>query len=181
MQTPQASVAAAVARHRKPCTEGGDHRFTSPPITNGVLRRAIASVSTLAIGALLAGSQAVAQPQRLIADAPDPVRPTRTDIEAACPAIADLLHRELASSVLLQGRRGTVHVQFDWQGGGVRDVMARGGPAEYRQPIRRALHSVTCVHGLDGDRFAFAIRFDPDADADTDPLQPQRQAQRQAP
>ena len=181
MQTPQASVAAAVARHRKLCTEGGDHCLTSPPITDRLLRRAIASVSTMAVGALLASSQAVAQPQRLIVDAPDPGRPTRTDIEAACPAIADLLQRELASSVLLQGKRGTVHVQFDWQGGGVRDVMARGGPAEYRQPIRRALHSVTCVHGLDGDRFAFAIRFDPDADADAEPVQPRRLAPRSAP
>lgn len=181
MQTPQASVAAAVARHRTHCTKGGDRCLTSPPIMNRVLRRTIASVSSLAVGALLASSQAVAQPQRLIVDAPAPGRPTRTDLEAACPAIADLLQRELAPSVLLQGKPGTVHVQFDWQGGGVRDVMARGGPAEYRQPIRRALHSVTCAHALDGDRFAFAIRFDPDTDTDADPVQPQRLAQRRAP
>ena len=145
MQTPQAPVAAAVARHWALCAVAGDRGLALLPITNGVLQRAIASAWTLAVGALLVSSQAAAQAQRLIVDAPDPRWPTRTDVEAARPGIADRLQRELALSIL------------------------------------RALHGVSCVHGRDGDRFAFEIRFDPDADARTDPAPPQRMAQRRAP
>lgn len=186
MQTPQSPSEAAAARHMKLRNDGGNRHPVSRPIGRGVLRRTIVLASTVTLGALVFSGQAGAQTQQLlVVDAHVPAHPAKTDVEAACPALVDVLQRELALAVSQQGKSGTANVQFDWQGGAVRDVVVRGGPGEYRQPIRRALQNITCVPGPGGDRITFAIRFDPEADLDAERVQPprvaQRLAQRQAP
>ena len=173
------SATPAAARPVAPARPGRGHTAGLHAALLRV-RRAIASSSSWAIGAVMASAPALAQPPGA-ADATDAARPTRNDVEAACPAMVDTLQRELASSVVMQGKKGTVHVQFLWQDGSVRGVIASGGPAEYRHPIRRALHGISCGGGMDGDRFAFAIRFDPEADRDSAPAMPERLAQRPAP
>ena len=182
MQTTQPPSAAEAARPMKLRSDCGNRHPASRPSGRGVLRRAIVLASTAAASALVFSAQAGAQAQQLlIVDAHVPERPAKTVVEAACPALVGVLQRELALSVSQQGKSGTANVQFDWQGGAVRDVVVRGGPGGYRRPIRRALQSVTCLPGLGAVRIAFAIRFDPDADLDTELVQPQHLAQRQAP
>lgn len=110
--------------------------------------------------ATLVGVPAWGQSERIVVSTPQLERPARTDVTATCPGIVDVLNNELAPSVLMQGKEGTVHVQFRLQGGRVRDVVSSGGPREYRLPIRSALRGVQCLPGQEGDRFVFALRFD---------------------
>lgn len=121
------------------------------------MRRRSTEARALAL-VLLAALPAAAEPPQTVVTASRPV--PRVDVRAACPDIADVLHRELGPAVQMLGREGTVRVEFRLQEGRVWDAVSRGGPREYRQPIRRALQALACPAGAAGDRFAFAIRFD---------------------
>ncbi len=126
----------------------------------------------------MTGAPAFAEPdQVLVKPPPAEQRLPRTDVQTACPDIADTLNQELTSTVTMHGKEGTVSVPFRLQGGQVRDVVSRGSPGEYRLPIRRALRGLLCLPGQDGDRFAFSIRFD----LNPEPASPQRLAQLVAP
>ncbi len=128
-------------------------------------------------GAGLTVAAVAAEPQGVLARAPQPEQPARFDLGLAGPGIADTLSRELAPSVLMHGQEGTVQVQFRPRGNRVREVVSRGGPREYRQPIRSALRGVSCLPGRDGERFEFAIR----CELDREPAAPQRLVTRVVP
>lgn len=125
--------------------------------------------SALAALAALATPPALAQAsQQTVITAPRPVQPPRADVHAACPEVADTLERELAPALAMWGKEGTVRVEFTLRGEQVVDVAPRGGPAEYRQPIKRAMRALACraLAAADspgpagGDRYVLAIRFD---------------------
>lgn len=107
---------------------------------------------------LLAALPAAAEPPQTVVTAARPA--PRVDVRAACPDIAEVLERELGPAVQMLGREGTVRVEFRLQDGRVWDAVPRGGPGEYRGPIRRALQALACPAGSTGERFVFAIRFE---------------------
>lgn len=122
---------------------------------------------------------AAAEPQSVLVNSPRAEPPPRTDVLVACPGIADMLEQELAPAVLMQGKAGTVRVEFRLQGKNAREVVSTGGPREYRGPIRSALRGLSCIPGQDGERFVLAIRFAPDLEMQA--KAPQRPAQLVAP
>ena len=119
---------------------------------------------------LLSACCAHAQSGQTVVTTARPLGVPRDDVRAACPELADTLQRELAGAVLMHAQPGTVRVEFSVREGRVDGVLARGGPAVYRQPIRRALLGEACAIGPGADRFRLAVRLQPQP-ADAPPHQ----------
>lgn len=121
--------------------------------------RAIAA--SIALLALTAGLPAAgAEPHTNVIVAPRPQPLPRADVAAVCPDIADALNHALTPAARMWGKEGTVRVEFRLRDGEITEVSSRGGPQEYRLPIRRAVRELACRAAPGGDHFAFAIRFD---------------------
>lgn len=122
---------------------------------------AIAPVATLA----QAGPDATPLSQQTVISAPRTAveTPPRMDVETACPDLVEVLERELTAAIRARGKTGTMRVELSLRGREVADVVSRGGPHEYRQPVRRALRSLDCLPHPGGDRYVFNLRIDPEA------------------
>ena len=84
----------------------------------------------------------------------------RTDVSKSCPGIAAALQRSLARVVYLEGRTGTVDVDFTLRGDDVALVKSSGGPSEYHGPIRRAVRALDCGDaGATEQPYRFQIAF----------------------
>ncbi len=112
-----------------------------------------------------AAQDAALPPQQAVISAPrDTVAtPPRMYVEAACPDLVDVLERELTEAIRTWGKAGTMRVEFSLRGRDVFDVVSRGGPHEYRLPVRRAVRSLGCLPRPGGDRYVFNLRIDPEA------------------
>ncbi len=90
----------------------------------------------------------------------------RLDVKAACPAITQELRSALRSSYDRHEANGVVRVQFRVLGDQVSAVTARGGPSEYRAPIRRTVQMLSCADNSGADQlYAFELVFKPLSDS----------------
>jgi hypothetical protein len=95
----------------------------------------------------------------------------RLDVKTACPAIAQELKSALRSTYDRHEANGVVRVQFRVQGDQVSAVTARGGPSEYRAPIRRTVYQLSCSDNSGADQlYAFELVFKPLSDSNDEQI-----------
>ena len=143
---------------------------TCPPTRlRAALAAAVVAIAPAATGAQATPDAAPPPPQTVISAPRDVVAmPPRVDVEAACPDLVEVLERELTAAIRTWGKTGTMQVAFTLRDREVFDVVSRGGPREYRLPVRRALRSLDCLPSPGAHRYAFNLRIDPEA-ADAPP------------
>lgn len=92
----------------------------------------------------------------------------RVDVQQACPNLGAELAQAMARSVHLVGRDAEFQVRFSLDDGQVSAVHAHGGPSDYQQAVRTAMHRVDCqdkVAQSQPQRFAFVLSIKADDDA----------------
>lgn len=159
------------ARHALRVDTRHDTRLCAgPPLPLRAALAAAAIAIAPATPLAQAGQDAALPPQQAVISAPrDTVAtPPRVDVEAACPDLVEVLERELTAAIRAWGKTGTMQVEFSLRDREVFDVVSRGGPHEYRLPVRRALRSLDCLPRPGGIRHVFNLRIDPEA-ADATP------------
>jgi hypothetical protein len=121
------------------------------------LRRAAAPLALLlAAIAGAAGADTTAPVHRL----PSVVLEGRSNLQAACPAAAEVLQDELASVVRRWRQEGVMRVSFTLEGERISDVQAQAGPTLYRQQVRLAVATLKCrSQGDRAERHSFDIGF----------------------
>ncbi|MDN3920870.1 hypothetical protein [Roseateles violae] len=128
----------------------------SPSLTRGLL---------LALPMTFGSALALAQDlQRVEVEGRRPADIARFDVQASCPGIAATLQDGLVGAISRENLSGTMRVQFRVKGDGTSEVKHSGGPVAYRQPVRRAMHNVSCVNKEDGQLFSFLVVFTPARD-----------------
>ena len=92
----------------------------------------------------------------------------RADVQKVCPNLGAELAQAMARSVYLVGRDAEYQVRFNLNGEQVDAVQAHGGPSDYRQAVRTAMHRVECRDSVaqgQPQRFAFVLSINAGDDA----------------
>jgi hypothetical protein len=85
---------------------------------------------------------------------------SRTDVHKACSHLDSSLSEDLAQAWASNQKVGEVHVQFELLGGEIQGVSTHGGPREYHQAIRRAVHYLDCQTDASAtQQFSFIVAF----------------------
>ncbi len=121
---------------------------------------------SMTFGTAMAATNAPVEMQRVEVAGQKAADIARLDVSAACPAIVQELKTVLSKAFDRHQATGVVKVQFRLQGNEINAVAARGGPTEYRQPIRRAVENLACADKSGGNQlYAFQLSFSPPKDA----------------
>ena len=129
------------------------------PLARGLLLALPMTFSTAIAVAAPQAEDAAADLQRVEVSGRRPGELTRFDVTTAGPGIAASLQDAMAYTVYQMAESGTTRVHFRVKGDGTSEVKASGGPLSYRQPLRRAMHTVSCSDKEEGQLFSFLIKF----------------------
>ena len=91
----------------------------------------------------------------------------RVDVQKTCPNLGAELAQAMARSVYMVGRDAEYQVRFSLNGDQIGSVHTHGGPQDYRQAVRTAMHQVECkdtVAQSQPQRFAFVLSIKADED-----------------
>ncbi len=137
--------------------------FTSPRLARGLNQGLSQGLTLLALAlgcsATLA-QQAEDQLDRVSVQGSSLLHQARTDVRKACPNIDASLGERMAAHIGRIGQEGEMLVVFQVQGDQVSQVQSRGGPSEYRRPLRRAMHGLSCSSDPQASqKYAFIVAF----------------------
>lgn len=92
--------------------------------------------------------------------------PPRVDVRRTCPDVDEHLTEGLARAIYMSGQAGTIHVRFQLDGQRVSKVETRGGPLDYRAPLRRAVRGMACANdGQPNQQYNFLVVIRPTDEA----------------
>ncbi len=126
------------------------------------IKASILLAISMTFGTAMAASNAPVEMQRVEVAGQKAADIARFDVRAACPGIAQEMKSALTKTFDRHQATGVVKVEFRVQGDQINSVAARGGPSEYREPIRRTVKKLSCADSSGANQlYAFEISFKP--------------------
>jgi hypothetical protein len=124
------------------------------------IKAACALAIFMTFGTAMAAANAPVEMQRVEVAGQKSADMARFDVRAACPAITQEIKNELTSAFDRYQATGLIKVEFRLQGNQINAVATRGGPIEYREPIRRIVRNLACTDKSGGNQlYAFEVNF----------------------
>ncbi|MBT9493931.1 MAG: hypothetical protein IV107_16660 [Paucibacter sp.] len=133
------------------------------------IKAAVLLAVSMTFGTAMAATNAPVEMQRVEVAGQKSPDIARFDVQAVCPDIAQEMKSNLSKAFDRYQASGVVKVEFRVQGDQVSAVAARGGPSEYREPIRRTVRLLNCADKSGGNQlYAFELSFKPQRDGEAD-------------
>jgi hypothetical protein len=124
------------------------------------IKAAVLLAISMTFGTAMAAANAPVEMQRVEVAGQKSADIARLDVQAACPAIAQEMKRNLSQAFERYQASGVVKVQFRVQGDQISAVATQGGPREYREPIRRTVRQLNCADKSgENQLYAFELSF----------------------